>query len=304
MRILSGVVLGLCIGLAFPVQAGYEAGQEAYKQKNYAKALKEFRGAAARKNAAAEYMLGMMYAKGEGVKADDKQASEWLRKGAEHGNADAQLNYGLLHLQGRGVPQSNEEAVKWYRKASAQGQEVAQYALTVTPGGVQTFEEAIDLLAQSADKGFAPAQTRLGFFYTVNIGKENGRAEAEKWLNKAAQQNDDAAREMLKTIEPLRVTGATLTSYKVQSDAWSSAPLMQALAGLKCRDMSKARLLKTAIDKPPAKPVHKGIRMIHGEWTEAWTVDACGKQSVLKLHFTADGDGGATFTVGDGKPAT
>lgn len=302
MRIWSGVVLGLCVGLVSPVQAGYEDGQQAYKQQNYSKALKEFRAAAARKNAAAEYMLGMMYAKGEGVTADDRQAAEWLRKGAEHGNADAQLNYGLIHLQGRGVPQSNEEAIKWYRKAAAQGQEVAQYALTVTPGGVQTFDEAIDLLTQSADKGFTPAQARLGFFYTVNISAEKGRAEAEKWLTRAAQQKDDTAQEMLKTIEGLRVPGITLTSYKVQSDVWSSPQLAKALVSAQCHDMGKARLLKTAITKPVAKPVHKGIRMIHGEWSETWTVDACGKQRALTLHFEADGEGGATFTVEDGKP--
>ena len=136
MRLLSVVVLGLCVGLVAPVQAGYEEGRVAYQAKSYEKALKEFRAAAARKNAAAEYMLGMMYAKGEGVPADDKRAAEWLRKGAEHGNADAQLNYGLIHLQGRAVSQSNEEAIKCYRKAASQSHAVAQYALTVTPNGV------------------------------------------------------------------------------------------------------------------------------------------------------------------------
>ena len=158
-------------------------------------------------------------------------------------------------------------------------------------------------MTQSAGKGFAPSQARLGVFYTVNVSTEQGQTEAEKWLQKAAQQHDESALEMLKTIEGLRVSGTTLTPYKVQADVWSSPQLAKALVSAQCHDMGKAKLLKTAITKPVAKPAHKGIRMIHGEWSETWTVDACGKQRVLTPHFEADGEGGATFTLGDGKAA-
>ncbi len=44
----------------------------------------------------AQYNLGVMYANGQGVPKDEKQAVVWYRKAAEQGYADAQHNLGLM----------------------------------------------------------------------------------------------------------------------------------------------------------------------------------------------------------------
>ena len=75
-----------------------------------------------------------MYANGEGILQDDKEAVKWFRKAAEQGDASAQYNLGVMYNNGRGIPQDYEEAIKWYRKAAEQGYASAQFNLGVTYG--------------------------------------------------------------------------------------------------------------------------------------------------------------------------
>ena len=48
---------------------------------------------------------------------------------AEHGNADAQFNLGIIYNKGQGVPQNCAEALLWFRRAADQGVADAQYNL-------------------------------------------------------------------------------------------------------------------------------------------------------------------------------
>ena len=68
----------------------------------------------------AQYNLGVMYASGEGVRRDEREAAKWFRMAAEQGLARAQFNLGLAYDYGDGVPEDDREAVKWYRKAAAE----------------------------------------------------------------------------------------------------------------------------------------------------------------------------------------
>ena len=50
----------------------------------------------------AQYNLGVMYLKGEGVDKNDKVSAKWFRMAAQQGHADAQYNLGLLFKPGKG----------------------------------------------------------------------------------------------------------------------------------------------------------------------------------------------------------
>ncbi len=63
----------------------------AYKRADYPTALRLFRPMAAKGDAAAQFHLGLMYAKGQGVTQDYAQAVNWYRKAAEQGGAEAFL---------------------------------------------------------------------------------------------------------------------------------------------------------------------------------------------------------------------
>ena len=87
---------------------------------------------------------------------------------AEQGNVSAQLDLGVMYYgaQRQWVPplggeDNYKEAVKWYRKA--------------------------------AEKGYAPAQSRLGGMYNRGYGVPRDEKEAVKWYLKAAKQEDVSA---------------------------------------------------------------------------------------------------------------
>jgi len=76
-------------------------------------------------DAKAQFSLGAMYDKGEGVAKNDVEAVKWYRLAAEQGDVRAQNNLGLMYDNGRGVPEDDIEAVKLYRLAAEQGYEIA-----------------------------------------------------------------------------------------------------------------------------------------------------------------------------------
>ena len=53
--------------------------------------------------AEAQYNLGLIYSKGQGVAPDYKEAVKWYRLAAEQGFAESQTNLGLMYGKGQGV---------------------------------------------------------------------------------------------------------------------------------------------------------------------------------------------------------
>jgi hypothetical protein len=83
-------------------------------------------------NAEAQYDLGVMYLRGQGVLQDYKEAVKWFRLSAEQGNANAQYNLGLLYYKGEGFPKDYKEAVRLFRLSAKQGDASAQSNATLT----------------------------------------------------------------------------------------------------------------------------------------------------------------------------
>src|SRR5260221_5360588 len=71
--------------------------------------------------AAAQYILGVMYQRGQGVPQDYAEAMKWYRKAADQGLPVAQSNLGTMYENGWGVRKDEAAAVRWYQKAADQG---------------------------------------------------------------------------------------------------------------------------------------------------------------------------------------
>ncbi len=67
----------LLIVLAVPARAGWEEGVAAYDRGDYATALREFRPLADQGYASAQFNLGVMYGKGQGMPQDHAEAVRW-----------------------------------------------------------------------------------------------------------------------------------------------------------------------------------------------------------------------------------
>ncbi len=72
-------------------------------------------------DAMAQYNLGIMYVKGQGVTQDYKQAFNWYSKAAEQGHTKAQYNLGLMYNDGQGVTQNNRKSYIWLAIAAKNG---------------------------------------------------------------------------------------------------------------------------------------------------------------------------------------
>ncbi len=119
------IVVGLVFMLATPVLADFQAGLDAYERGDYDTALKEFRPLAGQGVTVAQFTLGGMYEKGQGVPQDYQEAVQWFRLAAEQGYALAQNNLGAMYAKGLGVRQNYVQAYMWATLAASQNVEVA-----------------------------------------------------------------------------------------------------------------------------------------------------------------------------------
>jgi hypothetical protein len=139
MKKIIFLVVMLTSSLAFG-QSG-DPTLEAASKGDIAKALQVWRPMAEQGNAAAQFNLGLMYEKGDGVPVDYQMAAKWYHKSAVQGYADAQLNLGTMYDEGRGVPEDNQKAAQWYRAAARSGFEAADTNLEMMEYfGEDTFE--------------------------------------------------------------------------------------------------------------------------------------------------------------------
>ena len=143
-----------------------DAGENAYKQGDYAKALAKFSASDTPKSA---YYRGLMYYKGEGVPRDAGEAARQFRSAADRGYADAQFDLGTLYAKGDGVPLDKQAALDWYLKAAAGRNSKANF--------------------------------NLGLMYLNGDGVRQDREAGLTWIRKAADLGNERAKSALKVLE-------------------------------------------------------------------------------------------------------
>lgn len=149
---------------------------------------------AVRGDVAAQYNLGLMYARGEGVERDYREAAKWLRNPAAQGYELAQITLGEIYAEGKGVAQDYQEAASWYLKAAEQGNALAQHRIgemyAEEKGVRYSPREAERWLRKAAEGGDAQLQFELGERYANGKGIPQSSKEAERWFRAAAIQGD------------------------------------------------------------------------------------------------------------------
>ncbi len=156
--------------------------------------------AAEQGDAWAQYKLGWMYFKGEGVPQDYAEAFRWYRLAAEQGDTSTQLNLDLIYDNGKeGVPRDYARAVKCYQIAAERMHTRAwkkypasRHKLDLIHGdGVpQGYVEAVKWYRLAAEQGDVWAQNKLGRMYFRGEGVPQDYVEAVKWYRLAAEQGD------------------------------------------------------------------------------------------------------------------
>jgi len=123
--------------------------------------------AKSKKDAQAQFLLGLRYRNGWGVKMDFDAAMSWFKKAAKSGHADALNQVGELSLPKR-VGQSLETSLDYYQKATAAGSTagMVNYARMLIAGpGIKKDvpkAEALYLQCVQLDPGNVMAHRELG----------------------------------------------------------------------------------------------------------------------------------------------
>jgi len=129
---------------------------KAYLKGDYRKTEQELRYLAEHGDVRAQYDLGVLYDRGQGVPQDNQEAMNWYRRAAEQGEARAQYNLGLMYANGQGVSQDYVEAYYWIAVAAAQGNVHAvgargYYSEKMTPDQITKAKQLV-IQRESSDK--------------------------------------------------------------------------------------------------------------------------------------------------------
>lgn len=166
----------------------------AFESSNYSTALREWKLLANEGNRNAQYNLGQMYVKGQGVPLNYKTARKWFELAAKQGFAPAQHNMGVMYEYGDGGSQNYSTAAQWYELAAEQGTAYAQTNLGVLyldgQGVPQNHATALKWFELAAEQGALHAQANLGHMYERGNGVSQSYKTALKWYKLAAEQGD------------------------------------------------------------------------------------------------------------------
>jgi len=147
VRFLQSLLLVLLCLCAAAARAGDTAAADAaYKKGDYRTAARDLRALAEKGEAKAQYRLGVLYDKGQGVKQDRAKAARWYTKAAKQGFIPAQYNLAILYYNGQGVEQDLVLAYAWLQVTIARGYRQAKtardaVAAQMTPKQVKDAKE-------------------------------------------------------------------------------------------------------------------------------------------------------------------
>jgi uncharacterized protein len=139
---------------------------------------------------AAQNALGDLYAHGQGVTQDYRQAAQWYRLAAEQGLAVAQGKLAALYAAGAIGKSDPAEAVRWYRLAADKGDVDAQYnlaqMLAMGIGAKQDVREAVRLYQLAAEQNDGLSQYNLARRYQEGKDVPADPIQAYFWFTLAA----------------------------------------------------------------------------------------------------------------------
>ena len=161
-------------------------GMAAYQAGNFEQAYQLWLPLAKKGDANAQYNLGLLYQKGQGVEQNDREALIWFSKAAQQGLLDAQYNTALMYYEGRGVAVSKMEAIEWWKLAAEKGHAPSQHNLAVLYAyGIATgknTEKALELWHLSAKQGYKGARQALYQAYSEGLfGLTPDPEAAKQW---------------------------------------------------------------------------------------------------------------------------
>lgn len=183
----------------------HEQALQAYKSKDYAKAMTLWKEEVKSDNDQAMTNIGLMYLKGEGVTKDFTQAREWFLKASEYDNDSANYNLALIYQTKLGVEEDSEKTLYYFRKAVKKNHQGANFRLGLLLLKDRTNEklvkEGFECMLNAAKSNHPMALAQMG-----GVDKEpNSSAELNQLFRNSSKEKqleviDDAIERYIRPI--------------------------------------------------------------------------------------------------------
>jgi localization factor PodJL len=152
-------------------------------------------------NDAAETIMGL-----KNLDAGDVLAAfQWLQKAALQGQPVAEYRLGTLYERGQGVTANAALAVKWYLAAANQGNRKAMHNLAVAyaegAAGRKDTQEAARWFTQAAALGLSDSQFNLAVLYERGDGVPQNLTDSYKWYSVAAAGGDAESKARISVLK-------------------------------------------------------------------------------------------------------
>ena len=134
----------------------------------------------------AQFMVGMAYYAGRGVRKDLNEAKKWLRMAAKGGLVDALNALDELDEADDEDPDDDEDEDEEEVKPASKDAGLAEYRKGVAAVEEEEFMDAAEYFLSGAKKGNPEAMAMYGICLYDGKGVKKNPAEGIKWLKKAA----------------------------------------------------------------------------------------------------------------------
>ena len=180
-------------------------------------------------NATALAILGLRALDGvNGAPVNLPDAVKFLTQAAEKGQAVAQYRLGTLYERGQGVPSDTAKAMHWYELAANQSNRKAMHNLAVAyasaPPGKRNMTEAARWFAKAAALGLSDSQFNLAVLYERGDGVPQSLVDAYKWYSVAAAAGDAESKGRIGVLQT-QLSEADKASASRSAAAFHATPL-------------------------------------------------------------------------------
>jgi len=204
--IFATLVLLIPVTRAFCEEGGpsnrLAAAIEAYNRGDFATAFLGLKAEADQGDSDAEVNLGYLYARGQGVVANQIEAFHLYERSAGQGNGEGMNALGYKYQFGTGIAVDMHKAVNWYCLAVLHGNPCAMnnLALLLADGNSvpRDVGEARNLWREAAERGHVNAMWNLGRSLLAGPGAPLDPDQGKRWVLLAAQNGQLAAEQYLR----------------------------------------------------------------------------------------------------------
>lgn len=182
-------------------------------------------------NPVALAILGLKALDGTGGTAIDlPNAVKFLTQAADKGQAVAEYRLGTLYERGQGVASDPVKAMHWYELAASQGNRKAMHNLAVAyaSGQKRNMTEAARWFAKAAALGLADSQFNLAVLYERGEGVPQSLADAYKWYAVAALSGDAEAKARKGVLET-QLSESDRTAANRSAAGFRASPLIRSV---------------------------------------------------------------------------